>query len=450
MNRVKSIKNNTIFNNNSDVINKDKDNKIYKIVVRTITDYSKYKIDRKRDEVFIYKKHEENVWFPSQLTSYLKTSCGGDSLSTKIKYGRWVCQFLNYINNEIEMGYNEKFKPLKEKGLYGLNLYHLADFINSFRNTNSYETVKEKENSLLVFYDYLYQLGITGEEAKIEKIPVPIKSGQNRKQVRWQIVNPFEGNPHYVIDYPDVERHTSNVLKDMDEDVWNAFLEFAKSHSPHIVFGVAIQMFGGLRQGEVVNLTIDSVSLREDKNYIELCIEDRQRELFERGVDTRYSQVKKTRDAQPVFNFNGEIFELWNKHLDYINNHPKRNHMNALFLDSLGQPMTGQVYQKEFHKLKWAFIEFLENECHKPNLADELRESTWGSHIGRHIFTNYLIKKGYLKNIMGYSDPKLLMILRGDTSVKSSEAYLDLKSITEAVADEIDKISAIASSMPLK
>lgn len=48
---------------------------------------------------------------------------------------------------------------------------------------------------------------------------------------------------------------------------------------------------------------------------------------------------------------------------------------------------------------------------------------------------------------MGYSDPKLLMILRGDSSVKSSEVYLDLKSVTESVANEIDIISKIATSM---
>lgn len=51
---------------------------------------------------------------------------------------------------------------------------------------------------------------------------------------------------------------------------------------------------------------------------------------------------------------------------------------------------------------------------------------------------------------MGYSDPKLLMILRGDSSVKSSEAYLDLKAITESVADGINIVSSIASSMPMK
>ena len=204
-------------------------------------------------------------------------------------------------------------------------------------------------------------------------------------------------------------------------------------------------MFGGLRQGEIVNLTIDSVDLNRTNNYASISIQDRHDKLFKRDVDLRFSQVKKTSENQPAFNFNGELFDIWDEHIDYLKKLNKRDNMSALFIDSYGQPMTGQVYQKEFHKLKWNFIKFIEKT--KPAIAEELRVKSWGSHIGRHIFTNHLIKKGYLKNIMGYSDPKLLMILRGDSSVKSAEVYLDLKSVTESVANEIDTISAIATSM---
>ena len=277
---------------------------------------------------------------------------------------------------------------------------------------------------------------------------MPLKTGDKRKQVRWQIVNPFLGNPNYVIEYPDPEKTTTNVLKDMNEDIWHAFIDYARKHYPHIALGVTIQICGGLRQGEIVNLTIDSAELNRAKNYMTLSIQDRQDELFaDRGIDTRYSQVKKPREGQPVFNFNGELFDIWDKHIKDLNNNPKRKHFNALFLDSYGQPMTAQVYQKEFHKLKWEFIKFLEDKCNKVALADEFKIKSWGSHIGRHIFTNHLIKKGYLKNIMGQHSSQLLMILRGDSSVKSSETYLNLKSITESVADEIDIISAIAVSM---
>ena len=414
----------------------------------TIRDFSKHQNKERKEIIIIRQYPDSKAWIPSQLTTYLKTVFGSMSDNSKIKEARVITNFLNYINNEISLGYNKIFDILRENGLYKLNLYHLADFINSLRNVNTYKTVKDKENILLKFYDYLYKLGITGEDAKIEKIPVPLKTGEKRKQVRWQIVNPFLGNPNYVIEYPDPEKTTTNVLKDMDEDVWHAFIDYARKHYPHIALGVTIQICGGLRQGEIVNLTIDSAELNRAKNYMTLSIQDRQDELFaDRGVDTRYSQVKKPREGQPVFNFNGELFDIWDKHIKYLNNNPKRKHFNALFLDSYGQPMTAQVYQKEFHKLKWEFIKFLEDKCNKADLADEFRVKSWGSHIGRHIFTNHLIKKGYLKNIMGQHSSQLLMILRGDSSIKSSEAYLNLKSITESVADEIDIISAIAVSM---
>lgn len=421
----------------------------YNFKVITIRDFSKYKNKERKEIIIVREYSDSDAWIPSQLTSYLKTMCCTMSDNSKIKEARFIINFLNYINNEISLGYNRVFDVLKEKGLYGLNLYHLAEFINSLRDKNSFETVKAKENILLKFYDYLYKLGITGEDAKIEQIPVPIKTGDKRRQVRWQMVNPFKGNPNYVIDYPDNERVHSGVKKDLDEDVWHAFIKYARDNYPNIAFGVAIQICGGLRQGEVVNLTMDAVELNKDKNYISLFIMDRQSKLFTRKVDTRFSQVKKSREGQPVFNFTGELFDMWDEHVKYLNNLSKRDNMSALFVDSYGQPMTGQVYQKEFHKLKWKFIkEFMEVE--KPSMAEELKIESWGSHIGRHIFTNHLIKKGYLKNIMGYSDPKLLMILRGDSSTKSSEVYLDKKAITESIASQIDVVSSIAVSMKNK
>ena len=420
----------------------------YKLKTITIRDFSKYQ-NKERKEVIIVRQYPNSeAWIPSQLTSYLKTVCGSMSDNSKIKEARVITNFLNYINNEISLGYNKIFDILRENGLYKLNLYHLAEFLNSLRNDNSYKTVKDKENILLKFYDYLYKLGITGEDAKIENIPVPIKSNDKRNQVRWQMVNPFVGNPQYVIEYPDQERVSSQILKDMDEDIWHSFVKLARDKYSNIALGVILQICGGLRQGEIVNLTIDSVELNRAKNYVTVSIQDRQDELFaDRDIDTRYSQVKKPREGQPVFNFNGELFDIWDEHIEKLNNNQKRKHFNALFLDSYGQPMTAQVYQKEFHKLKWDFIEFVDKKLNKASLADEYRIKSWGSHIGRHIFTNHLIKKGYLKNIMGQHSSQLLMILRGDSSVKSSEAYLNLKSITESVADMIDIVGAIAVSM---
>ena len=208
-----------------------------------------------------------------------------------------------------------------------------------------------------------------------------------------------------------------------------------------------MQICGGIRQGELVNLTIDCAELNRDKEFMYVYIDDRQKELFARGVDTRYCQIKKVRN-QPVFNFNGELFDVWDEHMEYLKNLKKRTNLSALFIDAYGQPMTAQVYQKEFHKLKWKFINFIDSK--KPETADELRVKSWGSHIGRHIYTNYLITNGLLKNIVGHNDPKLLMILRGDSNTKSSEVYLNLDSITKTVASEVNVISALAKSIKIR
>ena len=66
----------------------------------------------------------------------------------------------------------------------------------------------------------------------------------------------------------------------MDEDVWNLFLDYAFKYHKNIALGVAFQMMGGLRLGEVVNLTHDAVEVFEDENYMSLSIDDRQKQLF--------------------------------------------------------------------------------------------------------------------------------------------------------------------------
>ena len=428
----------------SEEIFKDNNFKKYNVKEININDYSKYQF-KEKTEVLIVRENKDGSWIPSQLTYYLKSQFNECSLNTKMKTGRFIANFINYINNEIRLGYDNKFDILKENGLCGLTLYHLASYINSLYGKNNYTTAKDKENTLLKFYLFLYKLGITGEEAKVEEIPVPVSTKNPRNTVRYQMVNPFRGNPKFAIEYP--PSNSEDVLKDMDEDVWFAFINYARKHYPHIALGVLMQICGGIRQGELVNLTIDCAELNRDKEFMYVYIDDRQKELFARGVDTRYCQIKKFRN-QPVFNFNGELFDVWDEHMEYLKNLKKRTNLSALFIDAYGQPMTAQVYQKEFHKLKWKFINFIDSK--KPETADELRVKSWGSHIGRHIYTNYLITNGLLKNIVGHNDPKLLMILRGDSNTKSSEVYLNLDSITKTVASEVNVISALAKSIKIR
>ena len=255
---------------------------------------------------------------------------------------------------------------------------------------------------------------------------------------------------NFTIEYPDKNYKGKPVLKDMDEDVWNRFIEYAEEFYPNIALGVAFQCMGGLRMGEVINLTIDSLDVCKSQQHIKVQIQDRQEELFrDRKINERKSQNKKTRFDQPIFNFNGDLFDMLDRHLTRLAKNNNVKNTNALFINSKGQAMTGESYYKHFSNLKRDFMKYLEDEGYA-ELHSKLEKYKWGTHIGRHIFTNYLIKIGAVSGADGEPVAKYLMALRGDTSEKSSSVYIDTKAVIEIVVDKIDLLSKVAVSLENK
>lgn len=272
-------------------------------------------------EVLIIQVDDRNTdfWIPSQLTDYTRFVHVNSSINTKVKSIRAICGFLNYIKEQVILGYDECFYRLKTKGIHELKHIHLANYINYLtdKTTNIYETVKDKEAILIRFYDFLYLKGVTsGNDAKIlHKVVQMGKKGTGKKSSnrgKVVLVSPFEGNSNYRVKYPPKSRKSKPVLKDMAQEVWEQMIEYAEKYYPQIAFGVALQCMGGLRIGEVVNLALDSViGIRED-NYLTADIKDRFDEFFgDRDISPLKSQLKSDSGReQLVFNFNGELFNL--------------------------------------------------------------------------------------------------------------------------------------------
>ncbi|MCB2290180.1 site-specific integrase [Clostridium sp. CS001] len=397
----------------------------------------------------------KNVWIPSSMTHYLYNYHANDSNNTRIKSARAICGFLNYLNNQVELGEDECFNNLKQEGLFGLGHIHLARYINYISNKaeikNNFTTVKEKEAILLNFYNFLFEKKIIGKNGEIQKKLAYVNSKhklgrKSKKRGRMVMISPLDDKTRFRIKYPYKNNEPSTLLKDMEQDVWESFIEFAEEHYPNIALGVAFQCMGGIRLGEVVNLLIDSVEVYRKKKHMLLHIKDRQSELFiARGVNTLKSEVKVPRTDQPVFDFNAELFNLWDRHLNMLAKNPKIKYRSALFVNSYGEPMTGEVYEKEFYSLKEKFLQYIGQT--KPTLEMHLRNHRWGTHIGRHIFTNHLIKRGYISNDEGKVNSKLLMVLRGDGSEQSANEYLDTKAVVETVIQHLNVISEVAMSI---
>ncbi|RFM18832.1 site-specific integrase [Clostridium botulinum] len=387
-----------------------------------------------------YDDLDKKVWIPSFLTNFIYHKYNNCSINTKVKVARNICAFIDYVNNQVVLGEDKTFERLKDSGLYGIN------YISNKRgSSNSYDIVKQKEKYLFKFYRFLYSRGITSEAAKINmKI---VSSSEPNSGGHYVEMSPFEDNSEITIEYPSKRKIPSRILKDMEVDVWNRFLEFAEEHYPNIALGVALQFMGGLRLGEVVNLVISAVTLCREQRYMKVDIMDRQDELFgDRDIKMTKSQNKKIRFDQTVFNFNSELFEMYERHLKRLANNPKITNRNALLVNSFGEPMTGESYSRYFTNLKNDFIEYISSEGYI-TVADDLIKHDWNTHIGRHVFTNYLIKIGAVNDATSAPVARYLMVLRGDSSEKSSLTYIDVKAVIDVVIDKLDLISRVASSV---
>ncbi|HAT4113032.1 site-specific integrase [Clostridium perfringens] len=413
----------------------------YKYKEQEIIDFNAKKPKKIREVIIIKYDKDKDVWIPSPLSHFIyhRHTANNHSNNTKIQTATSICDFINYLIKSVELDEDESFRCLKDSGLSALNIFHLAKYLNHISNKSnrslSYETVKKKELNLIQFYSYLYDREITS--GKDAEIPKKVDSYGNLVPA-----SPFKYRGDITIKYP-TKDGTSKVLKDMKEDVWNRFLQYAYEHYPNIALGVAMQAMGGLRMGEVVNLRMDSINEMREKNYITVDIEDRQNDLFNRNINTRKMQVKKPRFNQPVFNFNGRLFEFLDSHIESVLKRTNRVHEQALFIDSKGQPMSGDSYMEYFKSLKNDFIEFLYDNGFATT-AKELETYTWGTHIGRHIFTNHLLRIDAVSNSEGDPVAKYLMTLRGDSSERSANEYIDTRAVIEIVTEKISTISECA------
>ena len=431
----------------------------YKVKTRLITDLSPYK-PVKRKEVFIVRENTDTgVWLPSQLSEFITVSASDLSINTKENIGYTICEFLNFLIDEIEKNEDEVFEILKEQGLYGLKLIHATKFLNyiSIRKekVNNYETVKKKEGRILDFYYFLQNKTIIkGKDAKVEVKLTPKRgaNGKEGKKLTRTIISPFEDSGSLLyVQHPPKKPTSESIYKkrkpkldDMDIPIFALFLEFAEKEYPDIALPVYIQCMGGLRCGETMNLILEDVKEDRQKNRLFLNIKDRQIELF--GNKATTPEVKFERENQVVFNFNNKLFYVLDRHLCELAKNKKVNKTSKnntpLFVNDYGRPMSEETYRNRFNDLRNAFIEYLDGI--KPSVANELREHEWSTHIGRHLFTNYIIKTGLVNDSLGQPQAKILATLRGDSNVNSALRYLNSKAILEALNENVQLMSSLA------
>ena len=432
----------------------------YKVKTETITDISMSSPFKKKEVFIVRENTNTGVWMPSQLSEFLRVYCHNDSPNTKEGKGRTICNFINFTLDKVNENNDPDYQTLKENGLYGLKLIHAANYLNYISKCkepqNSYTTVKKKESIIIDFYYFLQNKGvIKGKDAKIETTIKRKKLSNGMESKKGEIIkiSPFnEKGSNLYVNFPPKKptaesgyKKRKPKLEDMKTSVFALFLEYVYKETPDIALPVYFQCMGGLRCGEVVNLTVEDVTLSRKEDKIFLNIQDRQIELFanNKSID---SEVKFERENQVVLDFNNKLMDVFDNHLEKLAKNQKvkctSKGNKPLFVNEYGRPMTASAYRTRFNDMRDKFIDWL--EFFKPSESDYLRKREWSTHIGRHLFTNYIIKMGIVDNSLGEPDAKILATLRGDENVQSALNYIATKAQLEAVDRNIRSLSKLS------
>ncbi|MGO1476952.1 hypothetical protein [Alkalibacterium gilvum] len=371
------------------------------------------------------------------------------SINTELTVAQIIVPFLNFILDKVNQGLTEYTEV---QGLADLREKHANAYLQYCvdEKSNKNKTLEMKENFLAKFYKYLWDEKVLKHKPKFKLVSV--RTGKEVRKV-YKIDFTYKKTDETLLrervkrkdivpqDHESNENRTFIRLQYIRE-----ILYVAKHETPDIAFGLALQIFGGLRKGEVVNMTRTALKSQNGQKYgvegLVLLVRDRQNELFTRFSDVSTIQVKNPRDQSclidPILNY------LYKHHVETVLKKIKKPiHPNALFYDTEGSPMSADTYDKRFLKLKNTYLGMLLGTPGRYQDYLDFSQTKWRSHIGRGAFTNMCLDAGF--------NEKQTAVLRGDRSTQSMESYFDIitatynirKALSLLSPDELDNITGL-------
>lgn len=375
-----------------------------------------------------------NIQIPHPITEFItiKYAYYGKSLNSQLLPARIVCRFLNYILKSID-NKDKLFLQLSITGLRNLNLYHGSNYISHLTKSGlSRNTIKLYESILTNFYLFLGENKYINEEIKVE-----YNFYKDRKSVKSLFKRSY-----LQTKYPSMKKQNTILkLKDFGRNRYELitlFIQVARSVSPDIAFGICLQFYGGLRRGEIVNITKSNLEIIPNASMI-VHIKDNRQVLFPHLTDTSNEFPKRTNylSSRLCKQIIMDIPLVWETYFDHINHLHTLNPKNkqAVFLNRDGNAMSGKVYERRFKKVKKRFLEELLKQGRYGDYT-LLSESHWSTHIGRGIYSNILFDMNLT--------PTQIAIARGDTNISSSMEYVDEKTAISAIKDNLPRITKLS------
>lgn len=338
------------------------------------------------------------------ISDFILSNWGLLTYNTQRKHAINTIVFLNFLlKNRRRLGI---------KTLDQITIPHGNSFLNSLtKEGKARKTVKDTERTLTNLYVFLKRAGCLPNvhESKIVK-----KQNEHGKWYYESLFNPL---------YP--EPSVSNLEHVFPLKHIPLLFEIAILVAPRITLGIYLQMFGGLRVGEVVNLKRSSAKKRVKDG--DLLFKLKTRNMRTDIKDSSGSTYVKRPRNQRVYNINDWLEILFDDHIAMYKDVDKSG---ALFVNSNGKAMTGKSYRQYFDKVKRYFIKFLREQGNPDDIlvANHLSIIKWSTHIGRGTFTNILAEDA--------ENPYDIAFPRGDKQLASSLSYM---SKTERMRKKIEE-----------
>lgn len=365
--------------------------------------------------LLVDRKTNKDIIHP--FTDFIYEKYRGKKIKTQIDYANKVSTFLNFILKSKSS--NKKFKSFSQ-----LKYDDASEFLDYLSISCQRETVERYKRILSKFYYFLANRRLLFNcKAKDFEI---IKTVTPKGKVIEVINAPF---PEF--DMPEATDRKRNQ-HDLSLELQALLLEIAFEEVNPIALGLALQMFGGLRVGEVVNLTYSAISTIGPFGRFGLSLNLEDRDLRpELKNNQGKGHVKRPRNQQSISPF-GIIEILFRAHQK---RYKALDGSDAVFVNNDGKSMTYGSYLYYFSVLKKKFLDTLSNSTNPMLKAQALvlKSKRWSTHIGRGIFSNNLVE------IVDNSTE--FQVQRGDKNKESGSVYLaDSKRLGEKFEQNTEEV----------
>ena len=216
-------------------------------------------------------------------------------------------------------------------------------------------------------------------------------------------------------------------LRDMPLAAARRLLDLAWIYDPMIAFGIALELYAGLRPGCVVNMRQNGSPISTTQcirlSYVGSAVSgieiDLTHEYELRSDGVSVGRIKKERVAHVYKPFIPDLMTAYRLHMELLSRTECEVQYMPMFIGSNGKAMTYNTYAKRVKRLVYDYLKpelYMSEDPAMSAFAHLLDSYSWAPHTLRHCYTVQLVLEGL--------DMAQIQFFRGDTSSESALTYM--------------------------